>query len=113
MGARLSLFADVYGKTWSMCVALLLFFGVVGLLAHRIRVKRLDFRIRARPVFGVCVLPGFVLMAVCLTLIDKPYFHMSDLAKSWLFMFAAFLGVPVSLPMLAGAAWASIAVNFT
>ena len=107
MGARLSLFAEAYGKTWSMCLALLLFFGVVGLLAYRLRVKRLDFRIPARPVFWACVMPGFVLLAVCLTLIDKPYFHVSDETKNWLFMFSAFLGVPLSLPMLAGAAWAA------
>jgi hypothetical protein len=104
--ARLSLFAEVYGKTWSMCLALLVFFGVVGLLAFRLRVKRLDFRMPARQVFCACVLPGFVLMAMCLTLIDKPYFHISDVTKEWLFMFSAFLGVPVSLPMLAGAVWA-------
>ena len=107
MGARLSLFAEAYGKTWSMCLALLVFFGVVGLLAHRLRLKRLEFRIPARPVFWLCVLPGFALMTVCLTLIDRPHFHMTDLTKSWLFMFSAFLGVPVSLPLLAGAAWAS------
>jgi hypothetical protein len=107
VGARLSLLADVYGKTWSLCLALLVFFGVVGLLAYRLRVKRLDFRIPARPVFWGCVVPGFVLMAVCLTLIDKPYFHIPDETKNWQFMFSAFLGVPVSLPMLAGAAWAA------
>ena len=63
MGARLSLFAEVYGKTWSLCFALLVFSGVVGLLAYRLRVSRLDFRIPARPVFWGCVLPGFALMA--------------------------------------------------
>lgn len=107
MGVRLSLFADAYAKTWSMCLALLLFFAVVGLLAYRLHIKRLDFRIPVRPVFWLCVLPGFVLLAVCLTLIDKPYFHIPDTTKDWLFMFSAFLGVPVSLPMLAGAVWAS------
>ena len=58
MEARLSLFAEAYGKTWSMCLALLVFFGVVGLLAYRLRVKRLDFQIPARPVFWLASCPG-------------------------------------------------------
>lgn len=103
----MSLFIETYSKTWNMCVAILLFFVVVALLAYLLRAKRLDFQIPSRFVFWTCVVPGFALMAVCLTLINKPHFNIPDVTKDWLFMFSAFLGVPVSIPMLAGAAWAS------
>ncbi|MCX5758966.1 MAG: hypothetical protein NTU83_10765, partial [Candidatus Hydrogenedentes bacterium] len=107
MGVRLSLFLEAYGKTWNMCLALLLFFVVVAVAARWFKAGKLDFHLPPRLVFWACVVPGFVLMAVCLTLIDKPYFSISNVAKEWLFMFSAFLGVPVSIPLLAGAVWAT------
>ncbi len=107
MIVRLSMLCDVYAKTAYMCLGLLVFFGVVSLLACFLNVRRLNFDIRAKTAFWACLVPGFILITVCLTLIDEPRWGLSGGVMSWMFMLSAFLGVPVALPLLAGAAWAS------
>ncbi len=107
MGSSLFMIIEAYTNTWNLCAAFLLFFAAVAVLAHWFRAPRLDFQIAARRTFWTCLIPGFGLLAVCLTLIDKPHFHVSAITNDWLFMFSAFLGVPVAVPLLAGAAWAS------
>ncbi len=107
MSPRTTLLLDMVGNTWSLCLAILLFFGVIAGAALFLRVKRLDFILPSRPAFWMCIVPGFILLALCLTLIDRPRFEgLSDLAASWMFMLSAFLGVPLTIPLLTGAAWA-------
>ncbi len=100
------LFLSAYPKTWPMCLATVLFFAVAVGLTLRVRVPRLDRALPARPLFWGLVVAWLVLMSLLLTLIDKPHFALSGEAKNWTFMFSAFLGVPVTVPLLAGAVWA-------
>lgn len=93
-------------KTWSMCLCTLGLSVVVALLVYRVRMPRLDPNLPAKPVFWLCIAGWFVLMSVCLTLIDKPHFDLAPLTKNWLFMVSAFLGIPMTVPLLACAAWA-------
>jgi hypothetical protein len=107
MVVRLSMLFEAYTKTAGMCLGLLLFFGVIALLARFLRVKALDFNMSARTVFWACMVPGFLLLSVCLTLIDEPRWQLSHETLSWMFMFSAFLGIPAVMPLFAGAVWAS------
>lgn len=100
-------FLNAYAKTWDMCLAMFLFFVVVGLVARFMPVGRLDTAISPRPVLYGCLSIWFFLLSVCLTLIDFPHFNLTPEMKDWLFMFSAFLGIPVSVPFLAGAVWAA------
>jgi len=97
---------DTYVKTWPMCLASLGFFMVVAGLAYRVRIPRLDRELSSRRVFWACLGVWFVLLSVCLILVDKPHFDLAPHTKGWLFMFSAFLGIPLTVPLLACAAWA-------
>lgn len=107
MGTRVSILLEAYTKTWNLCLGILLIFAVVAALALFFRFQRLEFELSSRRVFWACLIPGFLLLAVCLTLIDKPRFPVSSEMADWFFMFSAFLGIPVAVPLFAGAAWAS------
>lgn len=107
METRLSIILETYAKTWDMCLGILFLFVAIALLALFFRIRRLDFEISSRLVFWACLIPGFLLLATCLTLIDEPRFPFSSETKNWLFMLSAFLGIPMTVPFLAGAAWAS------
>ncbi len=107
MGIRLSMVFEAYTKTAGMCLGFVIFYGAFALLAWFLKVKRLNFNIPARAAFWVCMIPGFIVLAVCLTLIDKPHWPYSPETLEWMFMFSAFLGIPAALPLLAGAVWAS------
>jgi hypothetical protein len=106
MLTSLSILLEAYGKTWNMCLALSLFFAGVAVLAYFMKAKDMDFQIPSWIVFWACLASAFVVFSVCLTLIDKPHFAASEVTLNWLFMFSAFLGIPVALPMLAGMVWA-------
>lgn len=103
---RASIFLEAYGKTWSMCFVFLLFFASVAMLARRLRLPQFDCDIPAKRSAWLCAVPGFLLLALCLTLIDKPKFPMTDVTAEWLFMFSAFLGIPAALPLITGGIWA-------
>ena len=107
MAERVSLVLEAYRHTALMCAAFLVFFGVIALLARYFRWRRLEFEIAPQPLFWVCIVPGFLLAAVCLTLIDQPRWPLSAETLDWMFMFSAFLGIPVVMPLFAGAVWAS------
>lgn len=102
------LILDAYTKTWTMCLFSYGFFVVVALLATFFRVRRLDFRLPTRFVFWVCLITWFVILSICLTLIDRPRIGLSKEMLGWLFMFCAFLFIPATVPLLAGAAWALV-----
>ena len=53
-----------------------------------------------------CLIAWLILASVCLTLIDEPYFNVSKEVKNWMFMLSAFLGIPLTMPLLAGMVWA-------
>ncbi len=107
MGTQLAIILDAYSKTPGMCLGFVLFYGAVALLAYTLNVEDWDFEIPARTIFWACLIPGFILMAVCLVLIDKPHWAVPEKTLQWMFMFSAFLGIPAALPFLAGAVWAS------
>ena len=107
MCVRLSILSEAYSKTAWMCLGFVIFFGVISLLAYFLKVKKLNFGISARAAFWVCAVLGFVLLTVCLTLIDEPRWPLSHEILSWMFMFSAFLGIPVVMPLFAGIVWAS------
>ena len=103
----MAIILDAYGKTSGMCLAFIIFYGVIAWMAYSITIEGWNFEIPARTVFWACVIPGFVILALCLTMVDKPHWSLSNETLEWMFMFSAFLGIPVALPFLAGAAWAS------
>jgi hypothetical protein len=107
MGVRLLILLEAYTKTAWMCLGFVIFFGTIALLAWLLNVKKLNLGIPGRSVFWACMIPGFILTTVCLTLIDRPRWPLDGEIMSWMFMFSAFLGVPVALPLLAGAVWAA------
>ncbi len=107
MGARLSILYEAYTKTTGMCLGFVIFFGVISLLAYFLKVKKLNFGIPARVAFWACMVHGFILLTVCLTLIDEPRWNLPHEILSWMFMFSAFLGIPVVMPLFAGIVWAS------
>jgi len=102
----MTFFLEAYAKTWDMCLAMMAFFVAVALLAHFIRGERLELEIPARAAFWACISVAFISASICLTLIDKPHLAVSEVTKEWLFMFSAFLGVPVFIPFFGGAAYA-------
>ena len=97
---------EAYAKTWPMCLASVVFLLLVAALAYKVKATRLERDLSAKTVFWICLALWLVLLAVCLTLIDKPHFDLSSHTKGWLFMFSAFLGIPLTAPLLACAAWA-------
>ena len=99
------LIIDAYMKIWLMCLASYGFFAVVALLATFFHVPRLDFRLPTRFLFWSCLIAWFVILSICLTLIDEPHIGLSKQMLNWLFMFCAFLFIPVSVPLLVGAVW--------
>jgi len=102
------LILDAYTKTWTMCLFSYGFFAVVAVLVTFFRAPRLDFQLPRRFIFRVCLLAWFSVLSICLTLIDKPRIGISKEMLDWMFMFCAFLFIPVSIPLLVGAIWALI-----
>lgn len=106
------LFISAYLQTWPMCLFMAAYFAGMGLLTWYLRIRSLAREIPPRPVFWASVISWFVLMSACLTLIDKPHLTLSSEAKNWLFMFSAFLGIPVTMPLFAGMVWALAAAQY-
>jgi len=107
MGVRFAILFEAYSKTAWMCLGFVIFFGLIALLVRLVNVKRLNFAISARTAFWACAVPGFALLTVCLTLIDEPRWDLPHEILSWMFMFSAFLGIPVVMPLFAGMVWAA------
>lgn len=100
------LLSEAYTNTWSMCLASFLFFVAVAAAARWVPLPSRNVLVPPKPFFWGTLLIGFAVLAVCLTLIDKPHVNASETTLEWMFMFSAFLGIPVSLPFLGAAAWA-------
>lgn len=101
-----TMFFSSYSYTWSMCLFTFAFFAAFGALAYWLRFPKLDISLRPGPIAAVFGAIALVLMAVLLTLIDKPHLNASREMIEWYFMFSAFLGIPVAMPFIAGAVWA-------
>ena len=97
---------ETIGKTWPMCLASLGSFIAVAALAWKAKAPRLERTLPSNPIAWGCLAAWLLLMSVILTLVDKPAFDISYEAKDWLFMFSAFLGIPLSVPLLACGIWA-------
>ena len=93
--------AQTYLAIWPLCVGFLVFFGMVSLLAWRLRIPQLDYALPARAVFWITLIVWVVLLSGLMTLVDSPHLPLSKYAIDMLFMVSAFLGLPLSMPVLA------------
>ena len=91
---------------WLMVIATVAVAVGIAALTWCVRLPRLEKPLRASRVLWSCLVAWLVLASVCLTLIDEPYLNVSKEVKNWMFMFSAFLGIPLTLPLLAGMVWA-------
>jgi len=89
-----------------MCLAMLGFFVVVSAVAWYLQIPSLSGELCPSTVFWVLTVLWFVVMSAVMTLIDKPHLAASKETIEWLFMFSAFLGIPVAVPLFSGAIWA-------
>ena len=95
------LIVQTFLAVWPLCVGFAVFFCCVSLLTWFLRIPRLDWMLPARTVFGVALIAWLLLLSVLMTLIDSPHLHLSKYTIDMLFMVSAFLGLPLSMPMLA------------
>jgi small basic protein len=100
------LIIETYARMWPMIIGIVaLVIAIMGLI-WRVRIPRFERPIRPNRVLWSCLIAWLILASVCLTLIDEPYFNVSKEVKNWMFMFSAFLGIPLTMPLLAGMVWA-------
>ncbi len=97
---------QAYQAIWPMCLGTLAFSAAVSALAYFVRLPRLDAAMSARGVFWTCLITWLLFFSVIMTLVDSPYLKISHEAIVWLFMTSAFLGIPMSIPLISGAVWA-------
>jgi len=97
---------QTYARMWPMVAGILvLVIALIG-LTLRLRLPLLERNLRPGSVLWPCLVAWLILASVCLTLIDEPYFNVSKEVKNWMFMLSAFLGIPLTMPLLAGMVWA-------
>jgi len=100
------LFFQSYSETWLMCLACFGFFVAVAALTWKIRVPGWDPALPSHPIFAASAAAFVLFMGILLTLIDKPHLSATPETLEWLFMFSAFLGIPMAIPLLAWSMWA-------
>ena len=97
---------ETYARMWPMIIGIVaLVIAIMGLI-WRARLPRFERLLRPGRVLWSCLIAWLILASVCLTLIDEPYFNVSKEVKNWMFMLSAFLGIPLTMPLLAGMVWA-------
>ena len=96
-------------NAWTLCLGLVGFLAVLSGLAHFVRLPWGACTVNARPLFWANLVFWIVLMSIVSTLIDSPYLPVPQEVITWLFMTAAFLGLPLTVPPLAVAVWALFA----
>lgn len=100
------LIIETYARMWPLIIGIVaLVIAIMGLI-WRVRLPRFERPLRPGRVLWSCLIAWLILASVCLTLIDEPYFSVSKEVKNWMFMLSAFLGIPLSMPLLAGMVWA-------
>ncbi len=103
---KMEIILESYRATWTMCLGLLVFAIVTAALVTRVSVPKLDWVMKAKPVFAASLLLWFLFLSLMLTLIDEPSIPLPEwISMSMVFMLSAFLGIPLSVPMLAVAVW--------
>jgi hypothetical protein len=100
------LILQAYRHGWPLCLGLIGFFVVVSWAAWRLRVPRLERALNPKGIFWACMVFWLVFLSIVTTLIDSPYLPLSKGAITMIFMVAAFVGLPLSMPPLAAAVWA-------
>jgi hypothetical protein len=105
-GGSMSLVPDAFIKTGPMCFFSFAFFVLVAIMAMNVRIRQLNFHLPSGFIAYSFFIIWVILSGICLTLIDKPHFDMTPVMKDWLFMFSAFLGIPVTVPLMSGGVWA-------
>lgn len=99
------LMLQAFRDTWTLCVGILVFFGVLSAIVHYLRFSRFQWTVNARGLFWVSLLLWLVFMSIVMTLVDSPYLKLSQAAINMLFMVAAFVGLPLCMPPLVAAFW--------
>jgi len=106
----MTLFFPSLLATWPMCVGLTIFAAAVSACVWYLRIPRLNVSLNALAVFWLCIILWFVSHSIMLTLVDSPYLNLISSANqeviTWLFMLSAFLGIPMTIPLLAASVWA-------
>ncbi|HOH29178.1 MAG TPA: hypothetical protein PLC40_05860 [Candidatus Hydrogenedentes bacterium] len=93
-------------NTWPLCLAFCVFFGGASCAAWWFPWRKWACTIPSTPIFVVFTVLWVITMGICLTFVDSPYLNLSKAAIDWLFMLFAFLGIPLTIPLLTGAVWA-------
>lgn len=93
-------------QAWPLCLVFILFFSGVSAATWWIPCRKWRYSVSSLPTFIVLTILWVVTMGVCLTFVDSPRLDLSREAIDWLFMVAAFLGIPLTIPLLTGAVWA-------
>lgn len=97
---------ETFKAIWPMCLGFIALFLAAGALVYFLRIPRWERSLNARAVFWVCCVLWVIFMGIVMTLVDSPYLPLSQGTITWLFMLAAFLGIPMAMPLLAGIFWA-------
>lgn len=93
-------------NTWPLCLMFILFFGAASYAAWWFPWRKWSGALPSGVVFFVFTVLWVITMGICLTFVDSPFLNLSREAIDWLFMLAAFLGIPLTIPLLTGAVWA-------
>jgi len=93
-------------NTWPLCVAFAVFYGAASCAAWWFPWRKCKCTLPSGPTLIVLSLLWVAAMGVCLTFVDSPFLNLSKTAIDWLFMLFAFLGIPLTIPLLTGAVWA-------
>lgn len=73
-------------------------FAFAAILLYKLHIP--NFHLSPKPLFKITIPILFISLSLILTFIDKPPLNLSPETIDWLFMFSAFLGVPLLLPLL-------------
>ena len=97
---------QTFQAIWPLCVALGVFFALVSWAALCLSIPRLNCMLNSWRVFWSSLITWLIFMSIVMTLIDSPHLNLSKGAIDMLFMVSAFLGLPMSVPLLAVGLWA-------
>ncbi len=100
------LILQAYRDGWTLGMGLITFFVILSLVAWFLRAPRLERSLNPKGLFWASIIFWLVFLSIVTTLIDSPYLPLSQDAINMLFMVAAFVGLPLSMPPLAAAVWA-------
>lgn len=91
---------------WRLTLFIAGLFAILSLLSWKLKLWKRDIECPASPVFYMMIVSWFLFMSLLLTLIDEPRLDILQGVESLTFMVSAFLGIPLSVPLLALAVYA-------